>query len=126
MGDWQFRIPALRLAEEIVRQRRRVWLYEFAWKSPAFDGKLGACHAVDVQFAFNNLDAHWCQFALAGERPRQIADDMHAAWVSFVTSGDPGWKPYDVVARPVRIFDNDSRTAFDPRSAERKVWDGRR
>jgi para-nitrobenzyl esterase len=126
VGDWQFRIPAIRLAEVSLRQGRQVWVYEFAWKSPAFNGRLGACHALDVQFAFNNLDARWFQFALVGQRPHQVADAMHAAWISFVKFGDPGWEQYRLDTRPNRIFAEQPRTVSDPRAAERKAWDGRR
>ncbi len=44
---------------------------------------------------------------------RSCADAMHAAWVRFVTSGDPGWPAWDAT-HPVRIFDEASRA---PRTA---------
>ena len=49
---------------------------------------------------------------------------MHAAWVRFVTTGDPGWPAYDLATRPVQVFGELTAVAPDPRSAQRKVWDG--
>ena len=40
--DWFFRIPAIRLAEAHTRGTGRTYMYEFAWRSPQFDGHLGA------------------------------------------------------------------------------------
>ena len=51
--DWYFRIPAIRTAEA---HRGRSHMYEFAWRSPAFDDRLGACHALEVGFVFDTLD----------------------------------------------------------------------
>ena len=45
--DWFFRIPALRVAEARQGAQGRTWMYEFAWPSPEFDGRLGACHALE-------------------------------------------------------------------------------
>ena len=56
------------------------------------------------------------------DRPSQLADEMHAAWVGFVTSGDPGWPAYGP-RRTVRRFDVPSETVTDPRPDQRQVWD---
>ena len=86
--DWFFRIPAIRAAEAHVRQSKAAtYMYEFAWRSPQFGGELGACHALEIAFAFDNLDKEGNE-ALAGPNPPQnLADAMHAAWVAFITRG---------------------------------------
>src|SRR4029079_371103 len=43
-NDWWCRIPAIRLAEAHATSPAATFMYEFAWPSPAFDGRLGACH----------------------------------------------------------------------------------
>ena len=49
-GDWYFRIPPLRLADAHAQSTAATCMYEFAWRSPAFDGRLGACHGLEVAF----------------------------------------------------------------------------
>ncbi|WP_205856174.1 carboxylesterase/lipase family protein, partial [Phytoactinopolyspora endophytica] len=41
-GDYYYRIPAIRLAEARVAAAP-TYMYEFAWRSPQFNGLLGAC-----------------------------------------------------------------------------------
>lgn len=63
-------------------------LYEFGYHSPVADIRAG--HAVELPFVFDHLDlAH----SLVGPEPDQsVADTMHAAWVQFAKTGDPGWQ----------------------------------
>ncbi len=122
--DWFYRIPAVRLAEARTAGPGRTWMYEFDWASPQFDGRLGACHALEIGFVFDQLGAPE-NAPLAGQAPPQaLADAMHAAWVAFVRDGDPGWAPYDPGRRPVQVFGDDVRLVDDPRPGQRAVWDG--
>lgn len=125
--DWFYRVPALRLAEAQARHRPgSAYVYEFAWRPPTFDGRIGACHACELPFVFDNL--HDPGFApLLGPRPpQQLADAVHAAWVSFATTGDPGWPAYDTARRATMCFDLRSEVLDDPRPRERALWEGRR
>jgi carboxylesterase type B len=99
-------------------------MYEFAWCSPVMDGGLGACHALELPFVFDNLAAEGVA-ALAGEDPPQaVADAMHAAWVAFIRDGDPGWAAYDDATRSTMRFDTTSAVVDDPHGAERALWAG--
>jgi carboxylesterase type B len=49
---------------------------------------------------------------------------MHAAWVAFAVSGDPGWPRYDLRRRPTMRFDVVPEVVDDPRSGERGLWKG--
>lgn len=125
--DWYFRIPAIRMAEAHAQQHAAAtYMYEFAWQSPAFDGRLGACHALDVPFIFDNLDKEGYEGLAGSNPPQQVADAMHAAWVAFATRGQPGWPQYDLQQRATMCFDIVSRVIGDPRSQERMLWEGRR
>jgi para-nitrobenzyl esterase len=119
--DWYFRIPAIRTAEA---HQGRSHLYEFAWGSPLFDGRLGACHALEVGFVFDTLDEAGGGPLWGPAPPRRLATAMHGAWVAFATSGDPGWEPYGPDRRATMCFDAQSSVVSDPRSARRAVWDG--
>ena len=124
--DWFFRIPTIRLAEAHVKNNGRTYMYEFAWRSPKFDGYLGACHALELPFVFDTLDIGEMEALAGDDPPRQIAGAMHSAWVSFATRGDPGWPQYDLNQRATMRFDITSELVEDPRSAERLLWEGRR
>jgi para-nitrobenzyl esterase len=121
------RIPALRLAEAHAPNSAATYMYEFAWPSPAFDGRLGACHALEIPFVFDTLDKGAAQMAgpLLGPAPPQpLADTMHAAWVAFATHGNPGWPKYDQRRRATMRFDVTSKVVDAPRSRERELWAG--
>src|ERR1700730_15693322 len=63
------------------------YMYEFEWQPPTFDGRLGACHALEMPFVFDNLDKQGFAGLAGTNPPQQIADAMHSAWVAFATSG---------------------------------------
>jgi carboxylesterase type B len=127
--DWWCRIPAIRLADAHVSTVSRTYMYEFAWPSPAANGLFGACHALEIPFVFDTLDQGPGQMLgelLGDAPPQQLATTMHSAWVSFITRGDPGWPQYELGQKATMRFDAVSRVVYDPRSAERALWDGAR
>ena len=102
----------------------RTHVYEFAWPSPQFDGRLGACHALEIPFVFDTLDAPGSEAMGGTDAPQELADVVHRAWVDFVTTGDPGWPVYDLDARPVQVFGTLTAVTPDPRGAQRRLWEG--
>jgi para-nitrobenzyl esterase len=125
--DWFYRIPAVRLAEaQLPHRPGGAFLYEFAWQSPTFDGALGACHAAELPFVFDNLDDKSFTPLIGSTPPQEVADAMHGAWVSFAATGNPGWPAYTTGTRTTMRFDTVSATEDDPRPGERSVWNGRR
>ena len=124
--DWFFRIPAIRLAEAHAQSTGATYMYEFAWRSPGFDGKLGACHGLEIPFVFDTLDKEGFEVLLGDDAPQQLADAMHAAWVAFAKVGDPGWQRFDLSRRVTMRFDRRQELVDDPRSEERRLWEGLR
>jgi carboxylesterase type B len=122
-GDWFWRIPAIRLADAHASSPAATFMYEFAWRSPQFDGRLGACHALEIPFVFDTL-GNETEPLWGTDPPQQLADTMHAAWVAFATNGDPGWPTYDRGRRATMRFDTTSEVVDDPRAAERALWEG--
>jgi carboxylesterase type B len=122
-GDWYFRIPAVRLAEAHATSPAATYMYEFAWRSPQFRGRLGACHGAEIAFVFDTLGGE--TESLSGPcTPRQLSNTMHCAWVSFARNGDPGWPRYDLTRRATMRFDTSSEVVNDPLSTERVLWEG--
>jgi para-nitrobenzyl esterase len=99
-------------------------MYRFDWGSPAFDGKLGACHALEIPFVFDNIEAPGVGVFTGGAAPQSIATEMHDAWVAFARDGDPGWTRYDTASRPTKIFDATSSVVDDPDGDTRVLWEG--
>ncbi|MEV6113138.1 carboxylesterase family protein [Streptomyces sp. NPDC052109] len=115
--DHLLRVPLQRLADS---RPGAAHLYEFAW--PSNIPSLGACHALELGFVFDTGETPESR-KLAGEgAPQELCDAMHAAWVRFVATGDPGWEAWDP-SHPVRIFgDGSPYTAYGPRDAEFALW----
>jgi para-nitrobenzyl esterase len=124
--DWFFRVPALRVAEARFGGPGRTFMYEFTWGSPAFDGRLGACHAIEIPFVFDDLGDDAVRGMLGPEPPQDLATEVHAAWVRFIAGGDPGWPAYDAARRQTMRLGPGGGLMDDPRSDERQVWEGLR
>ncbi|MEE9279262.1 MAG: carboxylesterase/lipase family protein [Myxococcota bacterium] len=124
-SDRVFRLPAIRLAEAQAAHQPRTYAYLFTWTSPAFEGRLGACHALDIPFVFGThvipgIDA----FAGSGPEADALSERMMDAWLGFARSGDPGWPAFDEERRATMIFDAQSAVEYAPFDEERRVWDG--
>ncbi|SKA01501.1 para-nitrobenzyl esterase [Marinactinospora thermotolerans DSM 45154] len=120
--DQVFRIPAQRMAEARADAPAATFGYEFAWRTPVLGGRLGACHALELPFVFGTSAP-----TLTGpDAPRGLAEDMHAAWVRFAVTGDPGWPRWDPDTRATMRFDHPvSEVVSDPGARTRRLWDGR-
>ena len=120
LTDMFFRLPALAIAQARSGAPAPTYVYEFAWQSTV--GGLGACHALEIPFVFDNLSASGAELSMGPDRPQYLADEMHQAWIGFACSGDPGWRAFDE-DRPVRIFGAaDGAVKPDPRGDERRIW----
>jgi para-nitrobenzyl esterase len=113
---WQ---PALAVAAARAAGPAATYFYEFAWRSPA----IGAGHGLEIPFVFDTLGAQGADLAMGAEpAPQDLADLMHAAWVRFAGTGDPGWPAFDA-SRPVRVFDTGGGyVEHDQRRDEREIW----
>ena len=126
-SDHLFRIPGIRLAEARFEAQAATWMYLFNWRSRAFGGKLGATHALEIPFVFNNLDRAGVDVFLGpGDSPQHLANEMHQAWCRFIKEGDPGWPAYDPHHRATMSFDHKPRLVNDPAASERLAWEGLR
>ncbi len=123
--DHMFRIPAIRLAEARAAHTDKTWMYQFNWASRAFGGRLKATHALEIPFAFDNLDQAGVDIFIGpGETPQHVADVMHRAWCDFINTGEPGWPSYTLAGRNTQIFDEHSQLEVDPAKAAREAWAG--
>ena len=128
--DWIFRIPAIRLAEAQSMHQPDTYSYLFSYQSSAFDGALGACHAIDVPFVFDNLDRRGVNVLLGGltDETHRLARATAEAWLSTARHGIPAsdelpeWPRYSPSSRAVMELGRALRVLDDPGSAERQLW----
>jgi len=119
--DQIFRHPARRLVE---RRAAPTHLWWFTFATPAFDGVLGACHALDIPFAFDNLHRPGVDiFTGDGPERQGLADRFSTAITDFAKHGDPRWDDADT---GTVVLDGDgTQTVEHPEPELLALWDGR-
>jgi para-nitrobenzyl esterase len=121
--DTGFRQPAQNLSERRNSNNNPTWMYWFTWATPAFGGILGSCHALDIPFAFDNLDAPGTDMLLGTEENRQILASRFAdEIVQFATHGHPSWQQFNVESRPTMVMNIESDLINDPESDIRQLF----
>ncbi|MGW0041010.1 carboxylesterase/lipase family protein [Rhodococcus sp. NPDC003348] len=123
LRDRTFWIPAIRVAEARSAHAADTFVYEFTWRTPQLDGRLGSTHALEIGFVFDTLHGPDLEPLTGPHPPQDLADEMHRAWVDFVRTGDPGWPAYGA-DRTVRVFGGDAEHVKDPRPELRALWHG--
>lgn len=130
LSDQVFRVPAIRLAERQAAHQPATYMYQFTWATPAFGGMLGSCHALEIPFVFNVLDAPGVQSFTGetNEAMRSLALRMHDAWTAFARTGDPSvgslpaWPAYDTGSRSTMVLDETCVVESDPSADELAYW----
>ena len=120
--DRVFRVPAVELAEAAI-DARPTFMYLFAWETPVFDGKLKSCHALELPFMWDAIDRPGLSMltGTGGDRAA-LAETMHAEWIAFARTGDPGFPAYDTARRATRWYATDCTVVDDPMPAQRELW----
>ena len=124
--DWFFRIPPIRVAEARAASPApgSTWMYRFDHPEPQDNHGFGACHGVEIPFAFDTATRAEIR-PLIGDTPAQaVADQVHRVWVDFITRGDPGWAPYDTARRTTGLLADTISAVDDPAGDERALWEG--
>ncbi|WP_420883411.1 carboxylesterase/lipase family protein [Actinomadura madurae] len=127
LGDALFGAGSWALADaHAAHSESATFRYEFAWRSRALDGDLGATHAVELPFVFDLARLPRLRGAgnLLGPEspPAKLATRMHEAWIRFAGTGAPGWDPYDIERRTTMRIDDEWTQVDDPRGLERQAW----
>lgn len=118
LTDRFFLRPMVAVAQARAGGQAATYCYEFAWPNPA----IGAAHALEIPFVFDNLTASGAELVTGPAAPQALADEMHATWIRFARTGDPGWPAFDQ-RHPVRVFDaGGGSVEFDLRRDERTIW----
>lgn len=90
-------------ARRVTAAGGRAYLYWFSHVAPNPNrSALGAYHASEIAYVFNNLIRNWSYTAT----DRQVADRLSSYWTNFAASADPNraglppWAPYDAEKEP--------------------------
>lgn len=130
MSDHMMRMNSITLAERKDAQKTApVYMYLFTYETPALDGRLKSCHALEIPFVFDNVDR---TDRFTGSSPERfpLAKKMSEAWIAFAHDGVPAarelppWPAYNTEQRHTMIFDTTCRVEDDPGGALREAWSG--
>jgi para-nitrobenzyl esterase len=111
---------------EAKAARQAVYTYLWEWICPAYDGRFGAAHAMDVAASMQNE-----RDAILGSGStdaRRMCDDLASAFLAFAKRGDPNnsqipqWPRFDASQRSTLVFDRNTQTERDPHGALRRLW----
>src|SRR5947209_12379908 len=120
-----------------------VYAYIFMHESdlivPGTQHKLGAAHALEIPYKFNNLQpvekarggAPVQRDMMSDSRASSIETARHMSemWSTFARTGHPGakgqpdWPAYNTSTRATMEIDTECKVVDDPFSAERRLWE---
>ncbi|MBE6015638.1 MAG: carboxylesterase/lipase family protein [Lachnospiraceae bacterium] len=118
--ETMFRMPAIEMAENHARFGGNTYMYY--WTYPSALPHMGACHAVELAYVFNNLN----ETIYTGDNiDENLADTVQNMWVNFARCGNPStesitWEKYDE-SRKTLILDSEIAIIEDPLARQRKL-----
>ena len=117
--DAMFRVPMAHMLDAHTSAGAAAWSYHFTHPSYAFDGALGAAHAIEIPFVFDNLHQDGVEFLLGPITPERVrlASAIADTWVRFAAADDldaelnvPGtaaaWERYEPRRRTQAVLDH--------------------
>jgi para-nitrobenzyl esterase len=122
LTDAGFRRSAIRQAElKAAQAKGAIYMYQWEWPTPAFGGRYGAVHGLDVSGSFRE--------AREGNDMARVADQLSSSWIAFAKTGNPNnsrippWPTFDAATRATMIFGTPTQLENDPRSEIRNFWE---
>ena len=101
--DYYYRKPTLELARKLSTGGAKTYLYQFAWKSPRHEGRLGAAHAMEVPFVLGNTESNRAKEFIGTLAPHLLSNEMHLRWIQFAKGQSmPDWSNS---ASQLRLFE---------------------
>jgi para-nitrobenzyl esterase len=102
-----------------------VYSYRLMWRTPVEGGRRITPHSLDLPFMFDNVRKAPDMVGPPTAETEAMANMMSETWLAFARSGNPNnravpaWKPYDLQARTVMLFDTPPSAESDPHRKER-------
>lgn len=130
-SDRFFRIPAIRLLEAQSKYQQNCFAYLFTYEATLLDGKLGACHAVELPFVFGTVHDNFAKlFVGEHEDVKVLSDKCVEAWTHFARHGAPNseqlpdWPAYELEHRQTMELGKSCKLHSDPMKKQRLFWKG--
>lgn len=120
------RAASLQAERKAALGKAAAYLYRWDFPSPAYGGKFGAIHGMDVSLSLHNARP---PLAMDTPQSRLMAEKLSSAWLAFAKSGDPNnkaiprWPAFNAEQRATMIFDLNTRVENDPAHEIRILWD---
>lgn len=108
MTQYMYQLHAYRLARVLSNSGIPVWMYRYRYRG---DRPFGAKHGDELHYIW---DVAKILSSPAPNAEKQLATNMHQAWVNFIQKGDPQvsslpqWPHYAAGAPQVMLFDSSS------------------
>jgi para-nitrobenzyl esterase len=129
--DTTFRMPMIEMLDAHVGAGGQAWSYLFTHPSTGLGGGLGAAHAIEIPFVFDNLHQKGAAMLLGevtAER-RLFAADLADRWAAFaraepltVPGRDTEWPPYEPDRRSQVVCDLRSAVIERHQDDLRTLW----
>ena len=133
-------LGSIEIAEKKYQQKAApVYMYMFTHESnlivPGTNHRLGAAHATEIWYKFDNVDVEGPKNApgppLIGTDPdrKKAALNMSEMWATFAKTGHPGakgqpsWPAYTLQKRATMMIDAQCKVEDDPFGQERVMWE---
>ncbi|MBY8992413.1 MAG: carboxylesterase family protein [Candidatus Lokiarchaeota archaeon] len=127
--DLDFRISAIRLAEEQSVHTPRTYMYLFTYPLKIQGKEYGAFHGGDVGFIHGSLDNPKMGVEIDNlEEAQPLSEKMMDSWIAFAKTGNPNhegieeWSKYDINTRKTMFLGKDTISVDDPMKKQRIAW----
>ena len=120
-NEMLFRLPALKQAQLHADNGNSV--YTYYWTMPGSDEQIGACHAIELSYVFNNPQVTIYNGSLYN---RELADAVQDMWVNFARTGRPDtdtvrWEPFTSETRVTMVLGEEIRAEQDMKNRQRRL-----
>ena len=117
--EMMFRLPAIAQASSHADNGGKTFMYY--WTYPSAIKHMGACHAVELAYVFNNLNE---TIYTGNNINRKLAKQTQDAWVNFARTGNPStkelsWPLYTTHDRKTMELGNESKVVSKPMNEQR-------
>ena len=97
--------------------------YTHSWTANKMTRLIGCCHALDIPFAFGNINAPGADMLLGQGEDRQLVTDRFTAEITqFAHHGHPSWSQYDTDTRATLRIDEKTELILDPEQEIRALF----
>lgn len=127
--DRVLRFPSIKLCEALNERGHPGRHFIVTYESPAFGGRLGSPHAIELGFLFGtHNDPRVAPFGGTGPAAEEFSTRMQDAWTSFARTGDPScesigdWPTYGN-GRETMMIGEKWEVERAPYEDERLLWE---